>query len=50
MDNCYICLEKTSIYFNLKNCKCSIYCHDECFNKILKITPFSLKSDTIKTI
>jgi hypothetical protein len=37
MDNCYICLEKTSIYFKLKNCKCSIYCHDECFNKILKM-------------
>jgi len=37
MDNCYICLEKISIYFKLKNCKCSIYCHDECFKKILKM-------------
>jgi hypothetical protein len=37
MDNCYICLEKTSIYFKLKNCKCSIYCHDECFTKILNM-------------
>ena len=36
MDNCYICLEKTSIYFKLLDCNCSIYCHDECFNKILK--------------
>ena len=36
MDNCYICLEKTSIYFKLNNCKCSIYCHDECFKKIQK--------------
>lgn len=36
MDNCYICLEKTSIYFKLLDCNCSIYCHDECFTKILK--------------
>ena len=36
IDKCYICLEKTSIYFKLNNCKCSIYCHDECFKKIQK--------------
>jgi len=35
-DNCYICLEKTSIYFKLNNCKCSIYCHDDCFRNIQK--------------
>jgi hypothetical protein len=37
MDNCYICLEKTSIYYKLLNCNCSIYCHKECFQKILKL-------------
>lgn len=37
MDNCYICLEKTSIYFLSKNCNCNIYCHEECFTKILKL-------------
>ena len=36
MDCCYICLEKTSIYFKLEDCNCTIYCHDDCFNKILK--------------
>jgi len=36
MDNCYICLEKTSIYFKLKNCNCHIICHDKCLQKILK--------------
>jgi hypothetical protein len=57
MDNCYICLEKTSIYYKLLNCNCSIYCHEECFRKILKldkciickknITPFSLNIGTL---
>jgi hypothetical protein len=36
MDNCYICLEKTSIYYKLKNCNCHIVCHESCFKKILK--------------
>ena len=33
-DNCYICLEKTNIYFKNEKCDCKIYCHDECFNKL----------------
>lgn len=33
-DNCYICLEKTNIYFSTKSCNCKIYCHDKCFNKL----------------
>ncbi len=35
MDNCYICLEKTSIYYKLNSCNCYIYCHTNCFNKVL---------------
>lgn len=37
MDNCYICLEKTSIYFLSKECDCKIYCHEECLKQILKL-------------
>jgi hypothetical protein len=37
MDNCYICLEKTSIYFKFLECNCNIYCHEECFKDILKL-------------
>lgn len=37
MDNCYICLEKTSIYFISKECDCKIYCHEECLKQILKL-------------
>lgn len=37
MDNCYICLEKTSTYFLSKDCNCNIYCHEECFKKISKL-------------
>jgi hypothetical protein len=37
MDNCYICLEKTSIYFLSKECDCKIYCHEDCIKKILKL-------------
>ena len=36
MNNCYICLEKTSIYFKFKNCNCYLYCHEQCFANILK--------------
>ena len=35
MDNCYICLEKTSIYYKFNSCNCYIYCHNDCFTKIL---------------
>ena len=37
MNNCYICLEETSIYFLSKDCDCNIYCHEDCFTKILKL-------------
>jgi len=37
MDNCYMCLEKTSIYFLSKHCNCKIYCHENCLKKILKL-------------
>lgn len=37
MDNCYMCLEKTSIYFLSKECDCKIYCHEECLKEILKL-------------
>jgi hypothetical protein len=34
MNNCYICLENTFIYYKYINCNCFIYCHEECFDKI----------------
>ena len=37
MDYCYICLEKTSIYYLSKECDCKIYCHEECLQQILKL-------------
>ena len=37
MDNCYICLEITSIYYLSKECDCKIYCHEECLKQILKL-------------
>jgi hypothetical protein len=36
MDNCYICLEKTSIYFLSKECDCKIYCHEECLKHLIE--------------
>ena len=33
-DNCYICLEKTNIYFINTSCNCKIYCHEQCFNNL----------------
>lgn len=50
MDNCYICLEKTSIYFKLKNCNCHIICHDECFQKVLKDDKCIICKENIYTI
>jgi hypothetical protein len=34
MNNCYICLEETFIYYKNINCNCLIYCHKKCFDKI----------------
>jgi hypothetical protein len=34
MNNCYICLEDTFIYYKNINCNCLIYCHEKCFDNI----------------
>lgn len=49
MDNCYICLEKTSIYFKFLECNCNIYCHDECFKDVLKLNKCIICKKIINT-
>ena len=42
MDNCYICLEKTSIYYKFNSCNCYIYCHTDCFTKLLLCSTYGV--------
>mgnify|MGYP003349972662 CR=1 FL=1 len=34
---CYICPDKTEIYFKSYNCNCKIFCHSECLQNIFNL-------------